>query len=194
VIIRTDPKTRAVMTASLVGLICVTATLGAVAMSGLIRRQLSAHNHGDAGPDDCGARRAAGARPSRPRGAPPGGHRRDQGLLAGATCAKSGIVGRRPRHSGWRSAAYHLLITSDGTTVSLPRYLERNPALQAWLKAIPLSERVIRPQHREGTTDADSLAARLPKGGTGNQLSSSLAALTSLPVGHRRDAVTRIER
>jgi hypothetical protein len=41
VIIRTDPKTRAVMTASLVGLICVTATLGAVAMSGLIRNASS---------------------------------------------------------------------------------------------------------------------------------------------------------
>lgn len=139
-IIRTDPRTRKVETTYLAGIICVIAVIGALALSGVI--------HNDNPPSTIAAMMAAmiaGLAALLVRL-----HRDHVVLRADGIdvvrafwptrhLARADIVARRVHPGGWRSALYHILITRDGGEVSLPPYLEHNPELQAWLKAIPLS-------------------------------------------------------
>jgi hypothetical protein len=58
--------------------------------------------------------------------------------------ARVDIISRRMHPAGWRSTAYHIVLTSDGHEVSLPSHLEHNPVFDAWLKTIPLQSRIRR--------------------------------------------------
>jgi len=55
--------------------------------------------------------------------------------------ARLEIVTRRTHPGAWRSAPYHILITRDGNEVKLPPYLEHSTELQTWLAGIPLASR-----------------------------------------------------
>lgn len=138
-IIRTDPRTRAVQTVYFVGLICVIATIGALALAGVFPNPRPPSTILATMAPMLAGLVALLVRVRRDRVVlHPDGIDVVRAFWPARHLARADIVARRVHPAGWRRAPYHILIARDGTTVSLPPYLEHNAALQAWLRTIPL--------------------------------------------------------